>query len=219
MIRRLWASFLCSNRSYHILLRKLSSYPILRHFFISSFNAAPAKVAVKEKPLSNQTPSFFFGTDRGALIYADDLGEWFLLYFNFCCVRCQSMTWMHVLPLVMPRLAYFCSNSQFYPSSLQATAPTYNNCPPPSTPCCTLRNEAALWLSLVPYCWLSTTSVTTVECRGLPRSSSACHRTWPSRWVEELFLFCCSHMLCFFVVGHHAVLCNNSIVFQKHSFS
>jgi len=41
----------------------------------TSTNPAPAKVAVKEKPLSNQTPSFFFGTDRGALIYADDLGH------------------------------------------------------------------------------------------------------------------------------------------------
>ena len=76
-------------------------------FSISLFNTAPAKVAVKEKPLSNQTPSFFFGTDRGALIYADDLGEWFFLYFNFYCVRYQSMTWMHVLPLVMPRVYVF----------------------------------------------------------------------------------------------------------------
>ena len=42
---------------------------------ISPFNTAPAKVAVKEKPLSNQTPSFFFGTDSGDLIYAYDLVE------------------------------------------------------------------------------------------------------------------------------------------------
>ena len=35
-------------------------------------SAASAKKADK---LSSQTPSFFFGTDRGALIYADDLGH------------------------------------------------------------------------------------------------------------------------------------------------
>lgn len=82
-------------------------------FSISLFNKAPAKVAVKEKPLSNQTPSFFFGTDRGALIYADDLGECFVLCVLFAGGMCFNAS-----TSVIPRLAYFCSNSQFYPSTL-----------------------------------------------------------------------------------------------------
>ncbi len=76
-----------SNKFLHLQITSLSPI-ILTSFLLHSslFYAAPAKAALKEKPLSNQTPSFFFGTDRGALIYADDLGEclcyFFLLLLN-----------------------------------------------------------------------------------------------------------------------------------------